>query len=129
MRPKRAQKVNLDQPIDVLLKHGMRDPIAAVALELTGKIVVARDIAHAKLKERLDNGEDLPEYFKKHIIYYVGSAKTPEGRIAGSFKSNLAGRMDSYVAQFQAGGSMIMLAKGNRLSQLLMLVNNMVVFT
>jgi fumarate hydratase class I len=106
--------VNLDQPIDVLLKQLSRYPIAT-ALELTGKIVVARDIAHAKLKERLDNGEDLPEYFKKHIIYYAGPAKTPEGRASGSFGPTTAGRMDSYVAQFQAaGGSMIMLAKGNR---------------
>jgi fumarate hydratase class I len=109
-----AEKVNLDQPIDVLLKQLSRYPIAT-ALELTGKIVVARDIAHAKLKERLDNGEDLPEYFKKHIIYYAGPAKTPEGRASGSFGPTTAGRMDSYVAQFQAaGGSMIMLAKGNR---------------
>lgn len=109
-----AEKVNLDQPIDVLLKQLSSYPIAT-ALELTGKIVVARDIAHAKLKERLDNGEDLPEYFKKHIIYYAGPAKTPEGRASGSFGPTTAGRMDSYVAQFQAsGGSMIMLAKGNR---------------
>ena len=109
-----AEKVNLDQPIDVLLKQLSRYPIAT-ALELTGKIVVARDIAHAKLKKRLDNGEDLPEYFKKHIIYYAGPAKTPEGRTSGSFGPTTAGRMDSYVAQFQAaGGSMIMLAKGNR---------------
>lgn len=109
-----AEKVNLDQPIDVLLKQLSRYPIAT-ALELSGKIVVARDIAHAKLKERLDHGEDLPEYFKKHIIYYAGPAKTPEGRASGSFGPTTAGRMDSYVAQFQAaGGSMIMLAKGNR---------------
>lgn len=109
-----AEKVNLDQPIDVLLKQLSSYPIAT-ALELTGKIVVARDIAHAKLKERLDNGEYLPEYFKKHIIYYAGPAKTPEGRASGSFGPTTAGRMDSYVAQFQAaGGSMIMLAKGNR---------------
>lgn len=109
-----AEKVNLDQPMNDLLKQLSGYPIAT-ALELTGKIIVARDIAHAKLKERLDDGEGLPEYFKKHIIYYAGPAKTPEGRASGSFGPTTAGRMDSYVAQFQAaGGSMIMLAKGNR---------------
>jgi fumarate hydratase class I len=109
-----AEKVNLDQPMNDLLKQLSGYPIAT-ALELTGKIIVARDIAHAKLKDRLDDGEGLPEYFKKHIIYYAGPAKTPEGRASGSFGPTTAGRMDSYVAQFQAaGGSMIMLAKGNR---------------
>ena len=109
-----AEKVNLDQPMNDLLKQLSGYPIAT-ALELTGKIIVARDIAHAKLKERLDDGEGLPEYFKKHIIYYAGPAKPPEGRASGSFGPTTAGRMDSYVAQFQAaGGSMIMLAKGNR---------------
>jgi fumarate hydratase class I len=109
-----AEKVKLDQPMNDLLKQLSVYPIAT-ALELTGKIIVARDIAHAKLKERLDDGEGLPEYFKKHIIYYAGPAKTPEGRASGSFGPTTAGRMDSYVAQFQAaGGSMIMLAKGNR---------------
>jgi len=77
--------------------------------------VVARDIAHAKLKERLDNGDDLPEYFKNHMVYYAGPAKTPEGYPSGSFGPTTAGRMDPYVPFFQArGGSMIMLAKGNR---------------
>lgn len=82
---------------------------------LNGKIVVARDIAHAKLKERLDNGEGLPEYFKEHIVYYAGPAKTPEGHVSGSFGPTTAQRMDPYVPIFQAqGGSMVMLAKGNR---------------
>jgi fumarate hydratase class I len=79
---------------------------------------VARDIAHAKLKERLDAGEDLPQYFKNHAVYYAGPAKTPKGMASGSFGPTTAGRMDSYVDQFQAaGGSMIMLAKGNRSQQ------------
>lgn len=110
----KAVKVNLDQPMVDLLKQLSGYPIAT-ALELTGKIVVARDIAHAKLKERLDNGDELPDYFKEHIVYYAGPAKTPEGKASGSFGPTTAGRMDSYVEQFQAaGGSMIMLAKGNR---------------
>jgi fumarate hydratase, class I len=87
-------------------------------LSLSGSLIVARDIAHAKLKERLDRGEGLPEYFKQHIIYYAGPAKTPEGYASGSFGPTTAGRMDSYVDQFQAaGGSMVMLAKGNRSPQ------------
>lgn len=108
------QKVSLDQPMKDLLRQLSGYPIAT-ALELTGKIVVARDIAHAKLKERLDSGKDLPEYFKEHIVYYAGPAKTPKGKASGSFGPTTAGRMDSYVEQFQAaGGSMVMLAKGNR---------------
>ncbi|MGD8859184.1 MAG: fumarate hydratase [Myxococcales bacterium] len=84
-------------------------------LSLSGSIVVARDIAHARLKERLDAGEPLPEYFREHIVYYAGPAKTPEGYASGSFGPTTAGRMDSYVEPFQAaGGSMVMLAKGNR---------------
>jgi fumarate hydratase class I len=84
-------------------------------LALTGTMVVARDIAHAKLKERLDRGEGLPDYLKNHPVYYAGPAKTPEGFATGSFGPTTAGRMDSYVAEFQAaGGSMVMLAKGNR---------------
>jgi fumarate hydratase class I len=82
---------------------------------LSGPMIVARDIAHAKLKERLDRGETLPDYFRNHPVYYAGPAKTPDGMPSGSFGPTTAGRMDSYVAQFQAaGGSMIMLAKGNR---------------
>ena len=82
---------------------------------LTGTMVVARDIAHAKLKERLDRGEGLPEYIKDYPVYYAGPAKTPAGYATGSFGPTTAGRMDSYVPAFQAaGGSMVMLAKGNR---------------
>jgi fumarate hydratase class I len=87
----------------------------ATPLLLTGDIVVARDIAHAKLKEGLDAGRPLPDYIKNHIIYYAGPAKTPEGFPSGSFGPTTAGRMDPYVPVFQAlGGSMMMLAKGNR---------------
>jgi fumarate hydratase class I len=87
-------------------------------LKLTGPLIVARDIAHAKIKERLDAGEPMPEYMKKHAVYYAGPAKTPDGMASGSFGPTTAGRMDSYVEQFQAkGGSMVMLAKGNRSSQ------------
>ncbi len=85
---------------------------------LNGKIIVGRDIAHAKLLERLENGEGLPDYIKDHIIYYAGPAKTPEGQASGSFGPTTAGRMDSYVPIFQKeGASMVMLAKGNRTQQ------------
>ena len=84
-------------------------------LLLTGPIIVARDIAHAKLKERLDAGQPLPDYFKSHPVYYAGPAKKPEGLPSGSFGPTTAGRMDAYVDLFQsAGGSMVMIAKGNR---------------
>ena len=87
----------------------------ATRLLLSGDIIVARDIAHAKLKEMLDNGDGLPQYFKDHIIYYAGPAKTPQGYASGSFGPTTAGRMDSYVPIFQAqGASLVMLAKGNR---------------
>ena len=87
-------------------------------LSITGSLVVARDIAHAKLKERLDRGESLPDHIKNHMVYYAGPAKTPAGMASGSFGPTTAGRMDSYVAEFQAkGGSMVMLAKGNRSKQ------------
>jgi fumarate hydratase class I len=87
-------------------------------LSLTGPLVVARDIAHAKIKERLDAGEPMPDYLREHAVYYAGPAKTPEGYTSGSFGPTTAGRMDSYVAQFQAaGGSFVMLAKGNRSAQ------------
>ena len=87
-------------------------------LSLTGPLVVARDIAHAKIKERLDAGEPMPQYLRDHAVYYAGPAKTPEGYASGSFGPTTAGRMDSYVDQFQAaGGSMVMLAKGNRSAQ------------
>ena len=85
---------------------------------LTGPMVVARDIAHAKIKERLDAGEPMPQYLQDHCVYYAGPAKTPEGYASGSFGPTTAGRMDAYVDQFQsAGGSMVMLAKGNRSQQ------------
>ena len=90
----------------------------ATRLSLSGSLIVARDIAHAKLKERLDRGEGLPQYFKDHAIYYAGPAKKPEGRASGSFGPTTGGRMDSYVELCQShGGSMVMLAKGNRASQ------------
>ena len=85
---------------------------------LTGPMVVARDIAHAKIKERLDAGEPMPQYLQDHCVYYAGPAKTPEGYASGSFGPTTAGRMDAYVEQFQAaGGSYVMLAKGNRSQQ------------
>jgi len=93
-----------------LSRHPIKTRVA-----LTGTIVVARDIAHAKLKERLDRGEGLPDYIKNHPVYYAGPAKTLAGMVTGSFGPTTAGRMDSYVAEFQAaGGSLVMLAKGNR---------------
>ena len=111
---KDAVRVDLNQPMDKILAQLKPHPVATRLL-LTGKIVVARDIAHAKLKERLDRGEPLPDYFKNHIVYYAGPAKTPPGYASGSFGPTTAGRMDPYVPIFQAqGGSMIMLAKGNR---------------
>ena len=114
LESKDVVQVNLNQPMDSLRKELSALPVAT-SLELTGTIVVARDIAHAKLKERLDRGEGLPDYFKEHVIYYAGPAKTPKGKVSGSFGPTTAGRMDSYVETFQAvGGSMVMLAKGNR---------------
>lgn len=110
-------EIDLNQPMAKMLAQLSDHPIAT-RLSLSGQIVVARDSAHAKLKERLDAGEDLPEYFKNHMIYYAGPAKTPKGYASGSFGPTTAGRMDTYVPIFQAkGGSMIMLAKGNRSKQ------------
>ncbi len=109
-----AVPIDLNQSMDRILAQLKPHPVATPLL-LTGNIIVARDIAHAKLKERLDRGEPLPDYFKDHIIYYAGPAKTPFGYASGSFGPTTAGRMDPYVPIFQAqGGSMIMLAKGNR---------------
>lgn len=106
--------IDLAQPMVDVLKILSQHPIRT-RLSLTGSLVVARDIAHAKLKERLDAGEDLPQYFKDYPVYYAGPAKTPDGMASGSFGPTTAGRMDSYVDEFQAaGGSMVMLAKGNR---------------
>jgi len=112
-----AVRVDLNRPMDQIRQQLNQYPVATPLL-LTGNIVVARDIAHAKLKERLDAGHPLPDYFKDHIIYYAGPAKTPTGHPSGSFGPTTAGRMDPYVPIFQAvGGSMIMLAKGNRSKQ------------
>src|SRR5690554_7117718 len=109
--------INLDQPMSTILAELTKHPIKT-RLMLNGTVIVARDIAHAKIKEMLDNGQPMPEYFKNHPVYYAGPAKTPEGMPSGSFGPTTAGRMDSYVDQFQAnGGSMIMLAKGNRSQQ------------
>ncbi|HEX7738162.1 MAG TPA: fumarate hydratase [Marmoricola sp.] len=109
--------VDLNRPMDEILAQLSQYPVKT-RLSLTGPLVVARDIAHAKIKERLDAGEEMPEYLKNHPVYYAGPAKTPEGMASGSFGPTTAGRMDSYVEQFQAaGGSMIMLAKGNRSKQ------------
>jgi len=109
-----AVSIDLDRPMAEVRADLSRYPVATPLL-LTGKIVVARDIAHAKLKESLDRGEDLPEYFKNHIVYYAGPAKTPPGYPSGAFGPTTAARMDPYVPLFQArGGSMVMLAKGNR---------------
>ena len=109
-----AVPVNLNKPMAEILAQLSQYPVKT-RLALSGTMVVARDIAHAKLKDRLDRGEGLPDYLKNHPVYYAGPAKTPEGYATGSFGPTTAGRMDSYVAEFQAaGGSMIMLAKGNR---------------
>lgn len=107
-------RIDLSRPMAEVRAELSRYPVKT-RLALTGTMVVARDIAHAKLQERLDAGEDLPQYFKDHPVYYAGPAKTPEGYASGSFGPTTAGRMDSYVDRFQkAGGSMVMVAKGNR---------------
>lgn len=114
---KHCVKIDLNRPMPEILAELSRHPVTT-QLQLTGTIVVARDIAHAKLKERLDRGEGLPQYFKDHPVYYAGPAKTPKGLPSGSFGPTTAGRMDSYVDLFQSnGGSMIMIAKGNRSKQ------------
>jgi fumarate hydratase class I len=112
-----AVKINLNRPMKEILAELTKYPVAT-RLSLSGTIVVGRDIAHAKLKDRLDNGEGMPQYLKDHPVYYAGPAKTPTGYASGSFGPTTAGRMDSYVDDFQAnGGSMIMIAKGNRSKQ------------
>ena len=109
-----AVKIDLNRPMKDILAELSRHPVTTRLL-LSGPIVVARDIAHAKLKERLDAGQPLPDYFKAHPVYYAGPAKTPPGMASGSFGPTTAGRMDSYVDLFQSqGGSMVMIAKGNR---------------
>jgi fumarate hydratase class I len=106
--------INLDRPMAEILAELTRYPVST-PLKLTGAIIVARDIAHAKIKERLDRGEGMPQYMKDHAVYYAGPAKTPQGLPSGSFGPTTAGRMDSYVDLFQShGGSMVMIAKGNR---------------
>jgi len=110
-------KVDLTRPMSEIRALLSKYPIKT-RLSLTGPLIVARDIAHAKLKERVDRGEGLPQYLKDHPVYYAGPAKTPQGYASGSFGPTTAGRMDSYVDLFQAhGGSMVMLAKGNRSKQ------------
>jgi fumarate hydratase class I len=110
-------RIDLNRPMDEIRAELTRYPVKT-RLSLSGPLVVARDIAHAKIKERLDAGEPMPRYLRDHAVYYAGPAKTPEGYASGSFGPTTAGRMDSYVEQFQAaGGSLVMLAKGNRSQQ------------
>ncbi len=109
-----AVRIDLNQPMSEVLKELSKYPVST-RLSLNGTIIVGRDIAHAKLKERLDRGEEMPQYMKDHPIYYAGPAKTPAGMACGSMGPTTAGRMDSYVDLFQShGGGMVMLAKGNR---------------
>ena len=117
MTSSEAVSIDLNRPMKEVLKELGKYPVTT-RLSLNGTIIVARDIAHAKLKERLEKGEGLPQYMKDHPVYYAGPAKTPEGYPSGSFGPTTAGRMDSYVDLFQEnGGSMIMIAKGNRSQQ------------
>lgn len=110
-------RIDLNRPMDEIRAELTKHPVKT-RLSLTGPLVVARDIAHAKIKERLDAGEEMPRYLRDHAVYYAGPAKTPEGYASGSFGPTTAGRMDAYVDQFQAaGGSLVMLAKGNRSKQ------------
>ena len=115
--PAEVVKIDLSQPMSVVLAELGKHPVAT-RLSLTGPMIVARDIAHARLKERLDAGAGLPQYLKDHVVYYAGPAKKPDGYASGSFGPTTAGRMDSYVELFQShGASMVMLAKGNRSRQ------------
>jgi fumarate hydratase class I len=117
VKPKDPIAINLNRPMKDILAELNKYPVAT-PLSLSGTIVVGRDIAHAKIQERLDRGQGMPDYLKNHPIYYAGPAKTPAGKPSGSFGPTTAGRMDSYVQAFQKeGGSMIMLAKGNRSKQ------------
>ena len=110
-------RIDLNQPMSRILSKLSKHPVKT-RLSLSGSIIVARDLAHAKIRERLENGEPMPGYFKDHPVYYAGPAKTPVGYASGSFGPTTAGRMDSFVDQFQSfGGSMVMLAKGNRSRQ------------
>jgi fumarate hydratase class I len=110
-------RIDLARPMDEIRAKLSRYPVKT-RLSLSGPLVVARDIAHAKIAERLDAGEELPRYLRDHAVYYAGPAKTPDGYASGSFGPTTAGRMDSYVEKFQAaGGSFVMVAKGNRSAQ------------
>jgi fumarate hydratase class I len=112
-----AVKVDLNRPMAEIRAQLSQLPVKT-RLSLTGPLIVARDIAHAKIAERLDAGEEMPQYMRDHAVYYAGPAKTPEGYASGSFGPTTAGRMDAYVRDFQAaGGSLVMLAKGNRSKQ------------
>jgi fumarate hydratase, class I len=114
---KEAVQIDLNRSMDEIRAELSKYPVAT-RLSLTGKIIVGRDIAHAKFMEGLEAGNGLPEYLKNHIIYYAGPAKTPDGEASGAFGPTTAGRMDPYVPIFQKeGASMIMLAKGNRSKQ------------
>ena len=114
MSAEQGVDVDLNRPMAEVLAELSKYPVST-PLKLTGTIVVARDIAHAKIKDRLDRGEGMPDYLKRHPVYYAGPAKTPEGMPSGSFGPTTAGRMDGYVDLFQShGGSMVMIAKGNR---------------
>jgi fumarate hydratase class I len=114
LREENIVRLDLNRPMQEILAELTRYPVTT-RLSLNGTIIVARDIAHAKLKERVDSGQGLPEYFKQHPIYYAGPAKTPQGHASGSFGPTTAGRMDGYVNLFQSlGGSLVMIAKGNR---------------
>jgi fumarate hydratase class I len=109
--------IDLNQPMEKILAELTKHPVKT-RLSLTGPVIVARDIAHARIKERLDAGEEMPQYLKDHPVYYAGPAKTPKGMPSGSFGPTTAGRMDPYVDLFQSkGGSMVMIAKGNRSRQ------------
>ncbi len=112
-----AVELDIDQPMDKILEELTKHPVKT-RFNVKGTLIVARDIAHAKINEMLNNGEEMPEYFKNHPVYYAGPAKTPEGMPSGSFGPTTAQRMDPYVDRFQkAGGSMVMVAKGNRTQQ------------
>jgi len=109
--------IDLNRPMEEIRAELSKLPVKT-RVSLSGTLVVGRDIVHAKIKERLDAGEEMPEYLRNHPIYYAGPAKTPDGYASGSFGPTTAGRMDGYVDQFQAaGGSQVMLAKGNRSQQ------------
>jgi fumarate hydratase class I len=115
----KAVEINLERPMKEILAELTKYPVKT-RLSLSGTLIVARDMAHARIKQLLDEGKPMPDYFRNHPIYYAGPAKTPQGMASGSFGPTTAGRMDGYVDLFQSlGGSMIMLAKGNRSRQVI----------